>query len=109
MRCAGHRSGTNLFAGLALLLASPSVHAAVAIKNCIDCHNASDPKGGLDLTRHAGLRKGGERGPAVVPGQPDDSLLIQRVGKGTMPPRKTGRTLTPEEIAGLRAWVAAGA
>src|SRR5437870_12033970 len=78
--------------------------ATVVIKNCLACHGRDDPKGGLDLTRREGLLKGGRSGRAVVPGMPDESLLIERVTQGTMPPKKQG-PLTEADVARLTAWV----
>ena len=49
---------------------------------------------------------GGENGPAVVPGKPGESLMIDRLEAGEMPP---GRALKPEEVAAFRAWVESGA
>jgi uncharacterized small protein (DUF1192 family) len=66
-----------------------------------------EPKGGLDLSTRAGLLRGGESGPAVVPGRPDESLLVQRVGDGSMPPTKADR-LKETEVAALQAWVRSG-
>src|SRR5262249_13659130 len=53
---------------------------------CLKCHGGDKVKGGLDLTRKFTILKGGDSGPALVPGKPDDSLLLQRVEKGEMPP-----------------------
>jgi Planctomycete cytochrome C. len=53
--------------------------------------------------------KGGSRGPAVVPGDPEKSVLIHAVrqeGDLKMPP---GRRLSPREIATLRQWIERGA
>src|SRR5262245_6880242 len=59
--------------------------AAMLITRCVGCHSGDEPKGGLDLTRHEGVLKGGKNGAAVIPGKPDESLLIDRVLQGTMP------------------------
>src|SRR5579871_4491216 len=82
--------------------------ATVIVKNCLNCHNAADPKGGLDLTRKDGLLKGGDSGPAVVPGEPDDSFLVERITEGSMPPPKQGERLTEAEVAAVRGWVKEG-
>ncbi len=73
---------------------------------CLSCHSPDPRKGGLDLTRRASALLGGKDGPAVVPGKPDDSLLIERLESGEMPP---GRPLEAEEIAAFRGWVESGA
>src|SRR6185295_1944504 len=79
--------------------------------NCYDCHT-EDERGGLRLDSREALIKGGETGPAIVPGDPDASLLIQAVrqvpGKPKMP-KGGGRKLTTEEIAVLSDWITAGA
>src|SRR5204863_9636694 len=76
------------------------------------CHGA-DPKkvkGGLRLTSRVELLKGGDTGPAVVPGKPGESLLVKAVRQTSddlkMPPK--GR-LQDSEVADLEAWVKGGA
>ena len=51
------------------------------VQNCYKCHSqkAGKAKGDLQLDTRAGLLKGGEVGPAIVPGNPKASLLIQAV------------------------------
>jgi mono/diheme cytochrome c family protein len=83
--------------------------ARIVVKNCLGCHNPTELKGGLDLTRKEGLLNGGKTGPAVVPGNPNDSNLIDRVTQGTMPPPKKGQPLSADEVALLSSWVKAGA
>jgi cytochrome c551/c552 len=76
---------------------------------CVSCHGQvlmSD----LDLRDRQALLKGGKRGPAIVPGNADGSLLYQAVkreGDLQMPPGKSG--LPPEDVAILRDWIDAGA
>jgi mono/diheme cytochrome c family protein len=85
--------------------------STIFLNRCYECHNATDKSGGLDLTTREGLLKGGENGSAIESGKPAESLLIDRVTKGEMPPKKAGksRALTKGEIDSLRAWVASGA
>ncbi|PYV86551.1 MAG: hypothetical protein DMG05_19415 [Acidobacteria bacterium] len=77
--------------------------------NCYVCHTGSR-MGGLQLDSREMILKGGHSGPAVVPGQPEQSILIQAVNHAhqrlKMPPQ--GK-LKAEEIADLTAWVKAGA
>ncbi|HKB05577.1 MAG TPA: DUF1549 domain-containing protein, partial [Gemmataceae bacterium] len=80
--------------------------------HCLECHG-TDPKqvkGGLRLTSRAELLRGGETGPAVVPGEPAQSRLLRAVRYRSddlrMPPK--GR-LKDSEIADLDVWVKAGA
>jgi mono/diheme cytochrome c family protein len=84
-------------------------YAAIIIKNCLSCHNSSQSRGKLDLSRREGLFRGGKGGPVVEPGKPDDSYLIERVAEGSMPPRSRGKRLSRDDVARLTAWVRAGA
>lgn len=76
--------------------------------NCMKCHDET-AKGGLQLDSFASIRKGGQDGPIIVPGDPDASLLIQairRSGDLKMPPKVA---LSNSDVAVLEAWVKAGA
>jgi hypothetical protein len=55
---------------------------------CSRCHGEKTRKADLDLRTPAGIRKGGESGPVIVPGKPDESLLYEKVHGGMMPPGK---------------------
>ena len=83
------------------------------VEHCYDCHSGPKTKGGLSLETRAGWAKGGENGPAITPGKPDDSLVIQAVRYTdkdfAMPPEKKGGKLTAAEIAVLEEWVRMGA
>ena len=71
----------------------------VLFENCFACHSGRKQMGGLRLDSREAMRKGGENGPALAQGAPDQSPLIQVIrydGKVKMPP--TGK-LKPEEIA----------
>ena len=85
----------------------------VLAEHCYECHSAEAKKGlkgGLALDSREASRKGGDSGPAVVPGKPDESLLIEAVRFTDealkMPPE--GK-LPAETIADLERWVAMGA
>jgi hypothetical protein len=75
---------------------------------CLRCHGTKVKKAALDLRTHAGALKGGESGPAIVPGKPEQSPLYQKVHEGLMPPGKKDR-LTPTEVALLHRWIEVGA
>ena len=62
--------------------------APILVEHCQKCHAQKDPKGQLDLSSLAGILRGGETGPAVVRGKPDESLLLDKITSGDMPPRK---------------------
>ena len=80
----------------------------VLAANCYDCH-ADEKMGGLRLDSREGLVAGGKSGPAIVPGDPDKSLLIQAVRQTQALKMPKGGRLTPAEIDALTAWVKAGA
>ncbi len=76
--------------------------------HCFDCHGATDElKGGLDLRLVRFLKKGGESGPAISPGQPGESYLLERIRSGEMPPGEG--SVPAAEIAIIEKWIAAGA
>jgi hypothetical protein len=75
---------------------------------CWRCHGEKTHKAGLDLRSAAGILKGGESGPAVVPGKADESVLYEKVHSGAMPPSKKNR-LTATEVATIRRWIETGA
>ncbi|MFO1451263.1 MAG: PSD1 and planctomycete cytochrome C domain-containing protein [Opitutaceae bacterium] len=84
-------------------------------EHCYKCHShsADKIKGGLMVDSRAGLLQGGNSGPAVVPGNPDKSTLIQAVRYTDpdlqMPPEEHGGKLSEREIADLTEWVRRGA
>lgn len=76
---------------------------------CFECHKGpKEPKGGLLLTSRSAVLRGGESGPAIVPGKPDESLLIEaiRYEGFEMPPRTR---MPPAEVDILVKWIADGA
>jgi len=87
--------------------------APLLARRCLGCHNPSDKKGGLDLTRGERFLEGGDSGPAVVPGNLDESLLWQRVTADEMPPPakvpEKAAALAADEKEILRQWIASGA
>ncbi|WP_417387714.1 DUF1553 domain-containing protein [Gimesia sp.] len=53
---------------------------------CVVCHGGRRKEAGLDLRTKASILKGGKSGPAVIPGNASDSLLLKRIHAGEMPP-----------------------
>jgi mono/diheme cytochrome c family protein len=79
------------------------------VTNCQGCHGPEKQKAGLRLDSREAILKGGETGPAIVPGDPEDSLLIEVIGYAgdtQMPPK--GR-LSDQEVRTLTEWVKHGA
>ena len=80
-------------------------------KQCVACHGAEKPRGALRLDTGAAAIRGGRGGPAVVPGNAEDSPLYLAVkGEGTgerMPLKRP--PLSADEIEKLRVWIDAGA
>lgn len=117
-----------LLLGLLLLNTTASVHAAdkkqaslavfkdyvePLLKNhCYDCHShdADSASGGLVLDSQAGWKVGGDSGPAIVPGKPEKSLLLEAIQYGNehlqMPP--DGK-LSQQAIANVEKWIKLGA
>ena len=83
----------------------------VLAHHCYECHGAADAKAGLRLDSRAGWQRGGESGPAVIPGDPDASPLLRAVRhadpKRAMPKGKP--KLDDAVIADLAKWVQMGA
>ncbi len=80
----------------------------VLANQCLECHSSGKSKGGLALDHRDGLLKGGDSGPAIVPGKPAESLLLAALRHENieMPP---DRKLPAEVIADFAAWIERGA
>ncbi|MGV3771360.1 MAG: DUF1553 domain-containing protein [Verrucomicrobiales bacterium] len=85
---------------------------SILVERCYECHSsgAAKLKGGLLLDTPEGLLKGGDTGPAIVPGDPEKSRLIEAVRYKNadlqMPPKSP---LKPGEVRDLEQWVRMGA
>ncbi len=83
----------------------------ILTQNCVKCHGPDRQRGGLRLDTAAAVRKGGDSGPAAVPGQSGKSRMVLAVtgaeGVKAMPPK--GPPLDAARVAVLRAWIDAGA
>ncbi len=73
-------------------------------ERCGSCHAGGGAIAGLDVSSLDSLLEGGASGPAVVLGQPEESLLIQRQVTGDHPGQLTGA-----ELESVRDWIEAGA
>ena len=122
------RSGASLGFGLALaILLSPERAAGAAeptgpeaeyfeksvrpllVEKCSGCHGEVKPKGRLKLTSRAEILQGGDDGAAIVPGKPEESLLIKAVRYHDDPRMPPKGKLTDLQIDVLEKWVKLGA
>ena len=96
-------------------LASPNSDAAfeehvrpVLATQCVKCHGAKKQEGGLRLDSREAMLSGGESGPAIVPGKPEESLVVSAIRHEDfeMPPMSQ---LPPEHIESVVAWIRSGA
>lgn len=80
------------------------------IQRCLSCHGGDSAEGKLDLTTQAGLLHGGERGPAVIIGRGEKSLLARLISHQQEPRMpKDDKPLTKGEIATVIEWIELGA
>ena len=85
-------------------LTVPRQIATIFKANCVRCHGATDPKSGLDLATPTGIVSGGDAGPGIVAGKPDDSPLFVMIRDGEMPPKNEG-VLSDGQIETVREWI----
>ena len=85
--------------------------APLLVRRCLECHQQSDPSGGLSLDSSAGLQQGGDSGPSINIEKPQESYLLERIVSGEMPPEKKGQSqkLPDEEIALFTRWIQSSA
>ncbi len=80
----------------------------VLAEHCIKCHGPVKQFAELRLDSRAAMLEGGDTGPAVVPGNPEKSLLVEAVRHGDVQMPPDGK-LQDSEIAAIEAWVRMGA
>jgi mono/diheme cytochrome c family protein len=83
--------------------------APILASRCVRCHGEQTPKGGLSLATARGLRAGGDGGEAVVPGRPEESLLLEMIAGRPPEMPRGGDPLSAEQVAGIRRWIEQGA
>jgi hypothetical protein len=86
----------------------------ILLRRCTICHGGTYTEGELDLRSREAILRGGESGPAIVPGDAEGSRLIQKIVADEMPPDDSrGRAgievMTVEELTALRSWIDGGA
>ena len=120
------RRWPGLVLALGLFLTVPSVQAAtpepspeqikffeekvrpILAENCYKCHGSDKQQGKLRLDLRETVYGGGESGAAIVPGKPDESLLVEAINYGSFEMPPTGK-LKDHQIATLTEWVRLGA
>src|SRR5205085_751585 len=111
--CLGYLIGCSLTFLSTQLDAAPPVFesdiAPILEQRCVRCHHGDSAKGELSLDVRDKALAGGESGPAIVPGKPDESLLLDMISgdKPDMP--KQGPPLKPEQVELIKQWIASGA
>jgi hypothetical protein len=91
-----------------------AIHVAPLLqRSCVSCHKPEKHKAGLRMDSYAQLMRGGDDGPAVVPGNPKKSDMIRRLhlppSDDDSMPSDGDKPLTPEEIQTIERWIQAGA
>ncbi|MFI4876363.1 MAG: DUF1549 domain-containing protein, partial [Blastopirellula sp. JB062] len=77
--------------------------------HCFHCHGEEETvEGGLDLRLVRWMFEGGDSGAAIVAGQPEESLIYQRLEAGEMPP-DASKQLSAAEVAKIKRWISGGA
>ena len=83
--------------------------APILERRCLHCHGDLTHKANLSLASASSAFKGGDGGPAIMPGKPDESLLLEMISgdKPAMPQKD--KPLTRQEVAAIRTWIETGA
>jgi hypothetical protein len=83
--------------------------APLLVEKCWGCHGGSMKMNDLALDTREDALRGGKRGPALVPGKPEESLLYRKIAGLDQPQMPFGGRLSDDEIAVFRAWIDQGA
>ncbi|MCE2413970.1 hypothetical protein J4G07_08200 [Candidatus Poribacteria bacterium] len=78
-------------------------------RSCQGCHHPGDPNGDLIVTTYEDLKRGGMAGDAIVPGKPDESLLIELISGDEPAMPQNQAPLSAEEVELFRRWILEGA
>ena len=75
-------------------------------QNCQGCHHPAEPNGGLVVTSYEAFKEGGMGGPSFIPGNPDESIIMEYIsGEDPMMP-KDDEPLTAEQVELFSRWIA---
>ena len=78
-------------------------------QNCQGCHQPAEPNGGLVVTSYEAFKEGGMGGPSFIPGNPDESMIMEFIsGEDPLMPQE-GDPLTEEEVELISRWIAESA
>ena len=91
---------------------SVSYHSQIAPilkRSCQGCHHPGDPNGDLIVTTYTDLTRGGMAGESIIPGKPDDSLLIELISGDEPAMPQNQEPLSTEEVEMFRRWILEGA
>jgi len=83
--------------------------APILSGKCMQCHGLANPMANLDLRSREGALKGGQHGPALVPGDAAASRLYRHISGQEQPRMPLGGQLSQQEIDVLKAWIESGA
>ena len=110
--------GTGLASGQVEAAASRALNQhnviPVLLRHCTTCHGLRRQGNELDLRSRASMMRGGKSGPALIPGKPEQSLMVEMIRSGKMPPKKrlfeVGVTpVSDPDLEKLRQWIQQGA
>jgi hypothetical protein len=80
--------------------------APILDRNCFKCHAGVRQKSGLDLRSLDTILRGGDRGPAIIPGKPEESRIMEFILPGADPHMPSeGKQLPDNEVETLREWI----
>jgi mono/diheme cytochrome c family protein len=79
------------------------------LAHCFECHAGVKHKGGLRLDTREAMMAGGDSGHAIVPGKPEESLVVKAINHNDEPKMPPKTKLKPEQIAALTKWIKEGA
>ncbi|MFN0195997.1 MAG: PSD1 and planctomycete cytochrome C domain-containing protein, partial [Planctomycetaceae bacterium] len=77
-------------------------------ERCVECHGKDAPEADLDLRSLASLLQGSKRGPVIVEGFSDKSVMVRKISSKAMPPQDAGEPLSSDQIGSITRWIDQG-